>query len=53
MPAQSRYSIPALLAALLLAACRKEVPTPPVPPAEPVPRVAVSSEPRGAADRSP
>jgi len=36
----------------LLAACRKEVPTPPVPPAEPAPRVdAVTHDTPGASDR--
>lgn len=40
----------ALPAALLLCACRKEVPTPPVPPAEPTPKVAPSTDLLGASD---
>lgn len=39
---------PVLLA--LLAACRREVPPPPVPPAEPLPKVAPSTDLRGASD---
>lgn len=43
-------SLPVALAAALLAACRREVPAPPTPPAEPAPRVAPSTDLRGASD---
>lgn len=43
-------ALPATLAAALLAACRREVPAPPTPPAEPAPRVAPSTDLRGASD---
>lgn len=43
-------ALPVALAAALLAACRREVPAPPKPPAEPAPRVAPSTDLRGASD---
>lgn len=43
--------LPAALAAALLAACRREVPAPPTPPADPAPRVAPSTDLRGASDQ--
>lgn len=36
---------------LLLSACRKEVPTPPVPPAEPTPKLSTGAETPSASDR--
>ena len=39
------------LAAVLLAACRKEVPPPPVPPADPLPRTSSADVP-SASDRA-
>ncbi|MGM9484073.1 hypothetical protein ACS5PN_22960 [Roseateles sp. NT4] len=48
----SRLRFAAALLAVLLAACRKEVPPPPVPPAEPTPRVTPSEDLRGASDQS-
>lgn len=40
------------LTVVLLAACRKEVPPPPVPPAEPTPKVSAGAEDPSASDRS-
>jgi hypothetical protein len=45
-------SLTLALTALLLAACRKEVPPPPVPPVEPTPKVSSSAEFPSASDRS-
>ena len=49
LPPRFRWTAAVLLLGLL-GACRKEVPTPPVPPAEPTPRVAPSTDLRGASD---
>lgn len=46
----SRLRLTAAVLAVLLAACRREVPPPPVPPAEPAPRVNAGDAVRGASD---
>ncbi len=47
-----RLQLSLALVAALLAACRKEVPPPPVPPAEPTPRVTPAEDLKGASDHS-
>lgn len=44
------FALPAVLMLALLGACRREVPPPPAPPAEPLPKVAPSTDLRGASD---
>ncbi|MDR7268603.1 hypothetical protein J2X20_001232 [Pelomonas saccharophila] len=46
----SHLRLTAAVLTVVLAACRKEVPPPPVPPAEPTPRVSAGAEARGASD---
>ena len=46
------FALPTVLMLALLGACRREVPPPPVPPSEPLPKVAPSTDLRGASDHA-